>query len=476
MSGTDDGYAAYARLLGRHGQTHLLRFWPKLDETRRRRLLDDLDQIDFERVMPLVESLVLCGPNVSLPERLTPASVLPHTADQAGESVYREALERGRNAISEGRVAAFTVAGGQGTRLGFDGPKGAFEISPIRSACLFQLFAEYLLGTERRYGRRPPWYIMTSSSNHDATVDLFEAQGYFGLSAADVSFFQQGQMPAFGRDGRMLLSEPHRVALSPDGHGGSLSALSRSGSLSDMAERGVEVISYFQVDNPLVAAVDPLFVGLHETTGSEFSSKAVTKADDLERVGNFCEVDGKLQVIEYSDLSDELAQQRNPDGSRRFDAGSIAIHVFDRSFVERITSGGVEQLPWHRAEKKVPTVDDSGRPVTPDTPNAIKLESFVFDAIPLARNPMVMYTRRSEEFSPVKNAEGVDSAATARRDMICRAADWLATCGVSVRRSASGAAEAPIEISPAFALDAEDLKDRLTTQSVTLDDGPILLC
>ena len=390
MSGMNDSFAAYERVLVRHGQAHLLRFWPELDETGRRRLLDDLDQIDFDRVMPLVEPLVLSRPSLSIPERLAPANVLPHTADADRESMYREAVGRGRTAIAEGRVAAFTVAGGHGTRLGFDGPKGAFDISPIRRVCLFQLFAEYLLGTERRYGRRPPWYIMTSSSNHDATVELFEAQGYFGLTALDVSFFQQGQMPVFGGDGRILLSERHRVALSPDGHGGSLSALARSGSLSDMAERGVEIISYFQVDNPLVAAVDPLFVGLHQMTGSEFSSKAVTKADDLERVGNFCEVDGRLQVIEYSDLSDDLARQCNPDGSRRFDAGSIAIHAFDRTFVERITSAGGEQLPWHRAEKKVPTVDDTGQPVTPDSPNAIKLESCVFDAIPLAGHSMVM--------------------------------------------------------------------------------------
>ena len=476
MSDTPTRYEQCRRLLARHSQEHLLRFWPELDESQRCRLLDDLDQIDFAECTRLVESLVVNQPRIPMPEKLEPAEVLPHTADASRESVYRDALRRGQESIRKGRVAAFTVAGGQGTRLGFDGPKGAFEISPIRSACLFQLFAEYLAGVERRYGRRPPWYIMTSSSNHAATVELFESHDYFGLSAADVSFFEQGQMPAFGRDGRMLLSEPHRVALAPDGHGGSLSALARSGSLSDMAERGVDIISYFQVDNPLVAAIDPLFIGLHETLGSEFSSKAVTKADDLERVGNFCIADGQLKVIEYSDLSDESARRRNPDGTRRFDAGSIAIHVFDRAFVERITSGDVERLPWHRAEKKVTTVDESGRPVAPESPNAVKLESFVFDAIPMARNPMVMYTRREEEFSPVKNAEGADSAGTARRDMVRRAARWLEACGVAIRRDSCGEPALPIEISPSFALDAEDLKDRLTPQSVTLNDGPILLC
>jgi UDP-N-acetylglucosamine/UDP-N-acetylgalactosamine diphosphorylase len=269
-------------------------------------------------------------------------------------------------------------------------------------------------------------------------------------------------MPAFLPDGRIALAEPGRVAMSPDGHGGSLRALAESGSLAEMSSRGIEVISYFQVDNPLVQIFDPLFIGLHLTQESEMSSKAVRKADDLERVGNFGLVEGKLTVIEYSDLPEALARARNPDGSRRFDAGSIAIHLLSRPFVERLTSAGAAvQLPWHRADKKVTTVDDRGERLEPHSPNAVKLETFVFDAIPLARNPLVLYTPRDEEFSPVKNAAGVDSPETARRAMNRRAARWLEAVGARVPRRADGEPDATIEISPAHALDEADLREGL---------------
>lgn len=476
MDRIEERYRRYQELLTRVGQAHLLRFWPRLSDDQRAELLSDLDQVDFERCVPLVESLVRARPTLSLPARLDPPDVLPADPDPPREALYREARERGRRLIAEGRVAAFTVAGGQGTRLGFDGPKGAYPITPVRRASLFQVFAEYLIGTERRYGRRPPWYVMTSPDNHEATLRFFDEQAYFGLARADVKFFRQGQMPAFDRAGRMLLSRPHRLALSPDGHGGCLDALRRSGALADMARRGVELISYFQVDNPLVAAVDPLFIGLHVATGSEASSKAVTKVDDLERVGQFVLADGRLTVVEYSDLPEALARARNPDGSRRFDAGSIAIHVFDRAFVERLTSDGSGvRLPWHRAEKRVATVDDEGRPVSPAEPNAVKLERFVFDAIPLARRAMVMYTRRAEEFSPVKNAAGVDSVESAQRDLVRRAARWLEACGCAVPRDARGEPDLPIEISPAFALDAEDLRERLGSPPRIRRGEPLLL-
>jgi UDP-N-acetylglucosamine/UDP-N-acetylgalactosamine diphosphorylase len=289
-------------------------------------------------------------------------------------------------------------------------------------------------------------------------------------------FFRQRQMPAFLPDGRIALAERHRVALSPDGHGGSLWALADSGALADMRQRGIDTISYFQVDNPLVHAIDPLFVGLHLVTESEMSSKAVAKASDEERVGVFCVADGKLGVIEYSDLPVELARAKNPDGTRRFDAGSIAIHVLSRAFVERLTEpGATVQLPWHRADKKVTVVDDAGQVITPASPNVVKLEMFVFDAIPLARNPLVLFTRREEEFSPVKNGEGVDSPVTARRDLVRRAARWLETCGVRVPRGADGEPAQPIEISPAYALDAVDLRQRMKSQPTLMAGEPFLM-
>jgi UDP-N-acetylglucosamine/UDP-N-acetylgalactosamine diphosphorylase len=476
MPSQEERFAAYVRRLAGYSQSHVLAFWPELSESQRSQLLDDLDQVDFAGCRRLTESHVRSRPAVRIPERIEPPPIYPAQADQARAELYDRARRTGEKAIRAGRVAAFTVAGGQGTRLGFDGPKGAFRISPVRSVPLFQLFAEYLLGIQRRYGHRPRWYIMTSPLNHAETAELFASRHFFGLSPEDVMLFQQRQMPAFLADGRIALAEKHRLALSPDGHGGSLRALAESGALADMRRRGIDTISYFQVDNPLVRAIDPLFVGLHLVTGSEMSSKAVPKAHDAERVGVFCLADEKVTVIEYSDLPEELARSRNPDGTRRFDAGSIAIHVIDRGFVERLTAPGAPvQLPWHRADKKVPVVDEQGRVVTPDQPNVVKLEMFVFDAIPLARNPLVQYTRREEEFSPVKNAEGDDSPATAQRDLIRRAARWLEACGVQVPRHADGKPAMPIEISPAFALDADDLRQQLKTLPTLSANKPFLL-
>lgn len=476
MATTAERRQAHESQLAKHGQGRLLAFWEQLSEAQRVELLDDLDQLDLERCAPLVDAMVRRRPAIELPKRIDPPHVWPATPIPSLAEAYREARAAGVEAIRAGKVAAFTVAGGQGTRLGYDGPKGGFPISPIRNACLFQLFAENLIGVRRRYGRLPAWYIMTSPSNHAATQEIFQQNGWFGLSPDDVTFFPQAQMPAFTPDGKIALAERHRVALSPDGHGGSLWALRGSGALDKMREQGVEHISYFQVDNPLVHAVDPLFIGLHVREQSEMSSKAVTKAHDLERVGNFCVADGRLAVIEYSDLPDTLAKAKDANGARLFDAGSIAVHVISRAFVERLTAPGSDvRLPWHRADKKVELIDESGARVKPETPNAIKLEMFVFDAIPLARNPLVLYTPREEEFSPVKNAEGADSPATTRRDLVRRAARWLESCGGAIPRRDDGEPNCTLEISPAFAIDADDLRDRLKTPPPVPAGGELLL-
>lgn len=474
MPQPEERFAHYERRLANCGQSHLLAFWPQLAPGEREQLLADLDRIDFDACTELAERFVR-RPQLPLPARLEPAPILPAEPDRERRQLYAQAEVAGRAAVRAGQVAAFTVAGGQGTRLGFDGPKGAFPISPVRRASLFQLFAESLLGVERRYGRRPHWYIMTSPANHAATQEFFSQHAFFGLSPDDVTFFAQGQMPVFLPDGRIALEAPHRVAFSPDGHGGSLRALAASGALADMQARGVDYISYFQVDNPLVNTIDPLFLGLHALNKAELSSKAVTKADDLERVGNFCLADGRLTVIEYTDLPEALAHARTEDGRRKFDAGSIAIHVFSRVFVERLTAqGAAEALPWHRADKKMRVVDPARGPQARET-DVVKLETFVFDAIPLARNPLVLYTRREEEFSPVKNAHGVDSAETARRDLARRAARWLEACGCAVPRDERGEPDLPLEISPAYALDAADLAERLGNPPVLIRGQPFLL-
>jgi UDP-N-acetylglucosamine/UDP-N-acetylgalactosamine diphosphorylase len=312
---------------------------------------------------------------------------------------------------------------------------------------------------------------MTSEVNDDATRAFFQKHDHFGYDTSNILFFKQGMMPAFDMHGHMLLEEKDSFALSADGHGGSFRALRKSGALDDMKRRGVEHLSYFQVDNPLVHTIDPRFLGLHDLTGSEMSSKTIPKAGPLERVGNFVVGDGVLQVIEYSDLPESLAMEKNPDGALKFNAGSIAIHAMRVSFVERLTATGRLELPWHRAEKKVAHVDEHGNPVKPDKPNAVKLEQFVFDAIPLAKNAIVYETERAEEFSPVKNAEGVDSPATSRRDQVRRAARWLRSAGVAVPMQGDEP-HATIEISPLYAVTESHLKGKPLPP--TIDDGAVM--
>ena len=448
--------------LERFGQQHVLAFWDELDATSRQALLADISQTDLELVAGLVDEHL--GATADSSEgTLEPPECLPaEPGDPDQVRLYAEARKRGESLIADGKVAAMVVAGGAGTRLGFDGPKGTFAISPVENKSLFQLFGESLTATRRRFGRPVRWYVMTSPATDQPTREFFGQLGYFGLDPDDVFFFQQGVMPAVNRDGLLLLAEKHRLATSPDGHGGSLRALASSGALGDMAARGIEAISYFQVDNPLVRPADPLFIGLHDLTGSEMSSLTIGKAADDERVGVFGIADGKLQVIEYSDLPHELSVARNPDGSRRFDAANIAVHVLSRPFVEELTASGSpaghRSLPWHRAIKAVPFVDPgTGRQVTPDEPNAVKFEMFIFDALPLAANPLLLESRRGEVFSPVKNATGVDSPATARRDLIRRAAAWLEQCGVAIPRTDDGEPDCTLEISPLAALEADEL-------------------
>jgi UDP-N-acetylglucosamine/UDP-N-acetylgalactosamine diphosphorylase len=369
-------------------------------------------------------------------------------------SAWAEARATGEAALRAGRVAAFTVAGGQGTRLGFDGPKGTFPVTPVKHHSLFQVFAEKIQAAGSRYGRPLHWFIMTSHQNHEATLAYLEENRHFGLDSGRVHLFRQGRMPAVDFSGKIMLETPGSLALSPDGHGGSLRALDRSGALDLMASEGIDTLSYFQVDNPLVRCVDPAFIGWHLTRGSEMSSKTVRKAYPEEKLGHFCMRRGKLVVIEYSDLPVSYQRETDPKtGELRYGAGSIAIHLLDREFVRRMASGAGE-LPFHRADKKIATVDAKGAAVRPDKANGVKFELFVFDALPSAKRPLVVETDRSDDFSPVKNAEGVDSPATCLADQLRQFTRWLKGAGVAVATDPTGLPGFNLEVSPLFGYDA----------------------
>ena len=454
-----------ARQLRNHHQEHLLAFWPQLDLRQRQELLDQIRELDLAKVDEWVQRLVKSTPEPAVARTdFEPAtSYGPEPGSPAEQRKYKKAIELGEKLISQGKVAGMVVAGGQGTRLGFDGPKGNFPITPVKQKTHFRIFAETIQAVTQQYGATCPWYVMTSPMNHTQTIAIFEDNNYYGLDAKDVFIFQQGTLPNFDFDGRILLEDKPRLARSPDGHGGCIRALARSGALADMARRGVEYLSYWQVDNPLVRLFDPLFIGLHALDGAEMSSRAVIKNSPKEKVGNFCLVDGKVTVIEYSDLPDELAEKRRPDGSLVFELGSIAIHIISTRFVEKLNIEAYS-LPLHKAVKKIPHLDPKGNRIEPRQPNGVKLESFIFDALPLARESVILDIVRSEQFAPVKNATGEDSVEVTRRMMVERAAAWLESAGVKIPRKPDGSVDCTIEIAPSFALDQADVpakRDRI---------------
>jgi UDP-N-acetylglucosamine/UDP-N-acetylgalactosamine diphosphorylase len=446
------------KLLKKHNQSHILAFWEQLKPAQRENLCAQIEKLDFSKIDSWITKYITNPAPAVIPAKFTSADF--YSSNPAGpdeEHKYAKAADLGRELISAGKVAAFVVAGGQGTRLGFRGPKGNFPISPVKSKTLFQIFAEIITAASEKYQTVCPWYIMTSPLNHTETTEIFRSNNYYGLDKNGVFIFEQGTLPNFSFDGKILLADKANITCSPDGHGGSLKALYKSGALEDMKKRGVEFISYFQVDNPLINIFDLLFIGLHALDEAEMSSKAVIKTGPKEKLGNFCLVDGKVNVIEYSDLPVGLAEKRNHDGSLFFELGSIAVHIINRTFVERLNIKGFA-LPLHKAVKEIPHIDRQGNFVEPTQPNGVKLENFVFDALSLASKSAILETLRSEEFAPVKNASGVE---TARQMMVARAAGWLESAGITVPRKPDGSVNCLIEIAPSFALEKDDVKMRL---------------
>ena len=456
-----------------HGQGDIFRYYANgLAPPQRQRLVSQVAQIDFDLLDRLIAEHVTGPKRERTFGHLEPAEPIPLPSSEEERAVRRRMAEAGEAALRAGRVGAVVVAGGKGTRLGWDGPKGTFPASPIAGKSLFQLHAEKLLAAQRRFAAPIPWYVMTSAENDAATRRFFEENGFFGLAARDVVFFQQAWLPVVDGEGKILLADRDCVVTSANGHGGTLAALHNSVALRDMRRRGIDVLSYFQVDNVLARVIDPAFVGHHVESGSEFSCKALVKRNAEEGLGAFCLDRGALRVVEYSDLPEDCKHAERDGGGLLFAAGSPAIHVLSVDFIERITMQGLE-LPYHRAEKREPHLDGQGRRVEPGEKNAVKFEMFIFDALAYAERAVVVMAEREAEFAPIKNRKGPDSPETARRAQIELFARWVAEAGVPVPRDAAGRSRFPIEIGPLYADDAARLRERLPAGTVV--DGPLNL-
>lgn len=463
-------FDAAKTLLEEQGQAHVLRFWDSLDQNAQSALLTQIDSIDFDSISQMQGMLI--ASDASEPEAggsIEPSPVID-LATLAERDREENLAKVGCEALATGKVGVILVAGGQGSRLGFDGPKGAYKVGPLSEASLFEIHARKILALERKYDAQIPFYIMTSQINDAPTRAFFAENDNFGLSSERVLFFTQRMWPALDGEGKLILDSPSHIFMSPDGHGGTLTALRHTGMFDDMDRRGLETVFYFQVDNPLVEIADPLFVGLHLKYGADISIKVCAKRDPEEGLGIVAEKNGKHMIVEYSELTPEQMHERLPNGDLKLRFGSVAIHLFSIPFMKQEAAA---MLPLHVAHKKVPYVDQNGDEVKPEAPNAYKFEKFIFDVIPDAKVAVNVEFARENEFSPVKNATGNDSPEACQRDMILKYATWLEICGVSVPRDEQGIPTHRIEIDPCFALGPQDLKEKI--EGLESVDGDLLL-
>jgi UDP-N-acetylglucosamine/UDP-N-acetylgalactosamine diphosphorylase len=440
--------------LKKHGQEHVLAHWDRVDSAGRQELSDQLAKINLEELARLYAERDKAAP-VPSQDRIQPISVAQIDPKDT------ETRRLGEEALRRGEVAVLLVAGGQGSRLGFEHPKGMYPVGPVSNASLFQVHSEKVLALRRAFGKPIPFLIMTSPQNDAETKAFFAEHQHFGLPKEEIHFFIQGTMPALDlASGKLLMEAPSRLFTSPNGHGGTLLALEESGLLDRLRTQGVKQVFYFQVDNPLVKVADPLFLGHHRKVRSEASSKVIPKLGPEDKLGNLVLIDGRCSIIEYSDLPRELGRSTEPNGELRFRTGSPAIHIFDVDFLGRVLKGAA-RIPFHVARKKVPYLGADGKTVQPEKENALKFEMFIFDALPRAERWAVVETPRREEFEPLKNATGPDSPATVKQAMSSLAADWLEQAGAKVPRKPDGHAAVPLEISPAYAWCAEELAKKV---------------
>ena len=393
-------------LLAQKGQSHVLRGFDELNETQQQELLGQIADVDWDTV-------ALAGVQKEIPlGELSPLGAVEVSEIEEREEEFRQA---GLEAIREGKVAALLLAGGMGTRLGFDKPKGELNVGIDRTLYIFECLINNLMDVTREAGCSIPLYIMTSEKNNDETIRFFEEHHYFGYPKQDVAFFVQEMAAAVDYDGKLLLEAPGRLATSPNGNGGWFSSLVKAGLLEDVHARGVEWINIFAVDNVLQRICDPAFIGATILSGKVSGSKVVRKVDAYEKMGVLCLEDGKPSVVEYYEMSKEMAESTDERGNLLYAFGVILNYIFRVDKLEEIVE---RHLPVHVVEKKIPYITEDGTPVKPEAPNGYKFETLVVDMIRMMDDNLPYEVAREKEFAPIKNLHGVDSLDSARELLI----------------------------------------------------------
>lgn len=400
----------YKQILKDNNQTHLQKYIDMCNEEERKNLIKEIESIDFDKLNKLYKIS-------KRPIKIEKGLIIEHISFKdkykLSEDKYNELKDLGEDIIKNNHYAVVTMAGGQGTRLGHDGPKGSFllDVKP-EPKYLFQILAENLIRHNKNYGITLNWYIMTSTENNDKTIEFFKKHDYFGYDPSYIKFFEQGNLPLLFEDGRLIVDKGYHIKLAADGNGCIYKAMKEAGILDDMESKGIKWIFIGSVDNALLNMVDPLLVGLTIKEGNEIGSKSVAKANPKEKVGVFCKKDGRPGVIEYSELPEAMAEEVDEDGELLYGESHIMCNLYSLSALKTIAS---KNLPYHSANKKAPYMNENGEIVKVTEPNGYKYEAFIFDGFNYFKEISILRGKREDDFAPVKNAEGVDSPETATK-------------------------------------------------------------
>lgn len=401
----DDVYS----LVVKHGQQHLLAFYHELDTDEQNNLLKQVSSIDYSLMNELF-TLAKSGETSSIKDKIEPTEIVDSlNFTQEDRTLFGKI---GIDSISRGHVAIVTMAGGQGSRLGHNGPKGTFDIGLPSHKSLFEIQCDRLKTINKLTGSTIPWYVMTSEENYSTTINFFENNNYFNYKTEDIFFFKQGMLPILSPDGKILLSRKDKVAEGADGNGGLFLSLKKSGALENMLTKGIKWLSICGIDNVLVNMTDPVFLGYTINSGKTAAAKSIAKINPEEKAGVFCKRNGHLGVIEYTEISKEMANACDEAGRYIFNDINILLYLFNMDVISEISDKG---MPYHIAFKKAEYIDECGEFIASEEPNSFKFETYLFDSFVYIEDMIVYRVNRLNEFSPVKNKSGVDSPETARK-------------------------------------------------------------
>lgn len=401
--------ANYIEILKANNQEHLLNYLKMANENGKKELIKEIENINFDELKELYKI------SKKDKEKALESQLIEHIKFvdkyKMNEDDFNKYKEAGEKIIKNGEYAVVTMAGGQGTRLGHNGPKGTFllDVKP-KPKYLFEILADGIKRANEKYGVTLNWYIMTSTENNKKTEEFFEEHNYFAYPKDKIKFFKQGNLPLISEDGKLLVDENLHIKYAADGNGCIYKSMRLDGVLDDMKQKGIKWVFIGAVDNALLNMVDPILLGLTSCDGNQIGSKSVVKRSPEEPVGVFCKRNGKPGVIEYTELPTEMAHEVDEEGELLFGESHIMCNLYSIDALDKISK---EKLPYHSAHKKAPYMNEKGEFVKVTKPNAYKYEAFIFDGFTYFDNISILRGRRNEDFAPVKNAEGPDSPATA---------------------------------------------------------------